>query len=92
MLALRPSPAPWVVSWGVEYVSVARRVSSALTRWMDRVTEMQSPTVSSKIVAANFTGPASSEDVLSTQIHRLLLQALSERQLPRMPLGWHPWF
>ena len=65
---------------------------------MDRVTKMQtrSPTVGSKVrvVAGNLAGPApaGSDDLTSTQLHRLVLGALDERQLARMPAPWHAWY
>jgi len=86
------SGSAWSVAAGVEHGSVYRRVTSALGKWMDRITEMQSPTNASKLVAANLTGPANGDDMLSTSVHRLLLAAMADRLLACMPPAWHPWY
>jgi phosphatidylinositol kinase/protein kinase (PI-3 family) len=77
---------------GIPSRYVHRRVLHNQMRWFDRATELQSPTISSKIVTQNMQGPAPMAEMLSTKGHALIEQAMLDRNAARMSAQWHPWY
>lgn len=74
-----------------EAAAGARRVQAHVAALFARLSDAQSPSVSSKLVTRDPSGPGGAA-ALSVRVLTLAGAALGERGLARMPPGWHAWW